>query len=130
MGEFEDKLNGILNNPQEMEKIMALARNFMGNGSPAGSVGVPPVPPPPVGQVVDSPLPSFGGGEGLDGLLGGLDPALMAKLVKGFAGGMGTAALLQSITPHLKSERQAQLKRAITMAQMLRVARSMFGSEL
>jgi len=112
MGEFEEKLNGILNNPQEMEKIMALARNFMGGGSG------PPPPPPPGGA------PSgIAGGLDLNGLLGGIDPGLMQKLVRGLAGGMGSAALLQSITPHLKDERQGQLKRAITIAQMVRVAR-------
>jgi len=120
MGEFEDKLNGILNNPQEMEKIMAIARNFMGGGGSAAPTGAPP----PVG----GGAPPVAGG-GLDGLLGGLDPGLMAKLAKGLAGGVGTAALLQSITPHLKNERQGQLKRAITVAQMVRVARSMFSSE-
>jgi len=119
MGEFEDKLSGILNNPQEMEKIMAIARNFMGGGNSAAPTGAPP-------PIRDTP-PVEGGG--LDGLLGGLDPGLMAKLAKGLAGGVGTAALLQSISPHLKSERQGQLKRAITVAQMVRVARSMFSSE-
>ena len=119
MGEFEDKLNGILNNPQEMEKIIALARNFMGGGADSG-------PPPPPGSA-----PSGGGtgGLNLDGLLGGLgglDPGLLQKLARGFAGGVGSAALLQSITPHLKSERQGQLKRAITIAQAVRVARVMF----
>ena len=121
MGEFEDRLNGILNNPKEMEKILAIAQNFMGGGSTAASTGAPP----PVGSI--SPPPTEGGG--LDGLLGGIDPGLMAKLAKGLAGGVGTATLLQSVSPHLKSERQGQLKRAITVAQMVRVARSMFSSE-
>lgn len=119
MGEFEEKLNGILNNPQEMEKIMAIARNFMGGGGPAA-----PADDPPTGG---APPPIEGGG--LDGLLGGLDPGLMAKLAKGLAGGVGTAALLQSVSPHLKSERQGQLKRAITVAQLVRVGRSMFSNE-
>ena len=47
MSEFEDKLNGILNNPQEMEKIMALARNFMGGGGEATTASAPVPPPPP-----------------------------------------------------------------------------------
>ncbi|MCL2568024.1 MAG: hypothetical protein FWE12_01125 [Oscillospiraceae bacterium] len=116
MGEFEDKLNGILNNPQEMEKIMALARNFMGGGSGSG-------PPPPPGTA-----PSGGaGGLNVGELLGGIDPGLLAKLGRGLAGGVGSAALLQSITPHLKDERRGQLKRAITIAQVIRVARTMFS---
>ena len=63
----------------------------------------------------------------LGGLLSGIDPGLIKKLVRGFAGGGGSAALLQSITPHLKEERQSQLKRAILVAQMVRVARAYFS---
>ena len=109
MGEFEDRLNGILNNPQEMEKIMNLARNFMGGG---GGSDAPPSAAP----------------GGLNGLLGGLDPGMMQKFMRGFSGGAGSAALLQSITPHLKDTRQGQLKRAMMIAQMVRVARGYFGS--
>ena len=115
MGEFEEKLNGILNNPQEMEKIMALARNFMGGGG--GSSG----PPPPPGGAPSA------GGLNLEGLLGGIDPGVLQKLARGFSGGMGSAALLKSITPHLKDTRQGQLKRAMMIAQMVRVARGYFS---
>ena len=112
MGEFEEKLSGILNNPQEMEKIMALARNFMGSGDKEEASGKTPA--------------SAGGGGGIEGLLGGLDPGLMQKLARGLAGGVGTVALLQAVTPHLKDERKGQLKRAVTIAQMVRVARAVF----
>jgi len=111
MGELEDKLSGILNNPKEMEKIMALARNFMGGGGPD----------PPEGGSAPK------GGLNLDGLLGGVDPGLMKKLAQGFRGGMGSSGLLQSITPHLKDARQGQLKRAIMIAQMVKVARAYFN---
>jgi len=119
MGELEDKLNGILNNPQEMEKIMALARRFMGGGGDSPSAG--PVPPPP------PETPGGSGGVDLGSLLGGIDPGLIQKFMRGVAGGGGSAALLQSITPHLKDTRQSQLKRAIMIAQMVRVARVYFS---
>jgi len=114
MSEFEDKLNGILNNPKEMEKIMALARNFMGSGGNA----VPSAAgeEPHVG----------GGGLNLEGILGGLDPGLMQKLTRGLSSGLGSAAMLQAITPHLKESRRGQLKRALTVAQIVRAARVMF----
>jgi len=116
MGELEDKLNGILNNPQEMEKIMALARSFMGGaGGAAHSTAS-------VGETASAPS----GGLGLDGVLGGLDPKLLGKLTAGLSSGVGTAALLQAVTPHLKEERRGQLKRAVTIAQMVRAARVMF----
>jgi len=114
MGELEEKLNGILNNPQEMEKIMALARKLMGGGGTSV--------PPELGAAPPTP-----GGLDIDGILGGLDPGLVQKLARGFTGGMGSSALLTSITPHLKDERQGQLRRAITIAQVVRVARTMFS---
>lgn len=112
MSDFENKLNGILNNPAEMQKIMALAQNFMG-GSADTAV-------PPTGAA-----PPAAGAADVGSLLGGVDPAMMAKLAKGLSAGTGTAALLQAMTPHLKMERQGQLKRAITVAQMLKAAKAM-----
>jgi len=114
MGELEDKLNGILNNPQEMEKIMALARSFVGGaGGTASSTE---------GEIPSAPSD----GLNLEGVLGGLDPKLLGKLSAGLSAGVGSAALLQAVTPHLKEERRGQLKRAITIAQIMRAARVMF----
>jgi len=116
MGEFEDKLNGILSNPKEMEKIMALAQSFMGGGSaqPQNATAPPQASPDSSGVTLDS-------------VLGAMDPGLMQKLAKGFTSGVGTATLLRSVTPHLKDTRQSQLSRAITIAQMVRVARAVFS---
>jgi len=114
MGELEDKLQGILNNPQEMEKIMAIARNFMGGADQAASSQG--------GEAAPASSESFD----IAGMLGGLDPKLLGKLTAGLSSGIGTGALLQAITPHLKEERQGQLKRAITIAQLVRAARVMF----
>ena len=114
MGEFEEKLSGLLNNPQEMEKILHFARSFMGSGEASENAS-------------DGAAPAAGSGSsGLEGLLGGLDPGLMQKLARGLKAGIGTAALLQAVTPHLKDERRGQLKRAVTIAQMMRVARAVF----
>jgi len=114
MGELEDKLHGILNNPQEMEKIMALARNVMG--------GMGEAAPPQGGDAVPASQEGFD----VAGMLSGLDPKLLGKLTAGLSSGIGTGALLQAITPHLKEERQGQLRRAITIAQMVRAVRVMF----
>jgi len=115
MSEFEDRLNGILNNPKEMEKIMALAQNFMGGGGKSSAS--------PEGR--DAPT-ATSGGLNLENVLGGLDPKLLGKLTAGLSAGVGSAALLQAITPHLKETRRGQLKRAITIAQVVRAARVMF----
>ncbi|MCL2828744.1 MAG: hypothetical protein FWD99_08430 [Oscillospiraceae bacterium] len=117
MGELEEKISGILNNPQEMEKIMALAQSLMGGSADPG---------PTQGE---AQAPTSGSGLNLEGLLGGLDPDLMKKLAGVLAGGIGSAALLQAMTPHLKEERKNQLKQAITIAQMVRVAKAVFSEE-
>jgi len=119
MGELEEKINGILNNPQEMEKIMALARNLMGGKADFGGSASEVPPSPNEGQ--------GGGGLNLEGLIGGIDPDMMKKLAGAFAGGIGSAALLQAMAPHLGEARKSQLKRAITVAQMVRVARAVFS---
>ena len=170
MGEFEEKLNGILNNPAEMEKILMLARSFMGNGEansappPQQGMHYPPQGTHPVGQHMPPHYPASppayahphhappsastgakapypqpaayhpppqaaqtgAAGGGLDSLLGGVDLNMMKKLAKGFSGTTGSAALLQAMQPHLKDERQGQLKRAVAIAQMLKAAKAVF----
>lgn len=119
MGEFEEKLNGILNNPAEMEKILTLARGFMGSGGDLTSTSAGPTGAP------TPPTPTTSGAD-IAGLMGSLDPNMIGKLAKGFSGGVGSAALLQAMTPHLKMERQGQLKRALAIAQMLKAAKAIF----
>ena len=174
MGEFEEKLNGILNNPAEMEKILMLARNFMGNGeanaAPPPQQGVHhppqgtypgaqhmpphyPASPPTYAHPYHAPSPTATGVKppypqpaaayhpapqthqtaqagaaqgGLDSILGGMDLNMMKKLAKGFSGTTGSAALLQAMQPHLRDERQGQLKRAVAIAQMLKAAKAVF----
>lgn len=170
MGEFEDKLNGILNDPAQMEKIMMLARGFMGGGeqNPPAQPTVPPgyykaphtaatphqqkppyYPPPqgaaapyPPGVPYGQPYPPQGNyypppgnpvpqntnatTGGMENLLGGMDLNMIKKLAKGLSGQTGSAALLQAMHPHLKDERQGQLKRAVAIAQMLKAAKSIF----
>ena len=172
MGEFEEKLNGILNNPAEMEKILMLARSFMGNGEasaaspPQQGVHHPPqgaypnaqhmpphypASPPAYAHPYHAPAPTAAGVKppypqpaaypppqahqtaqtgasqgGLDSILGGMDLNMMKKLAKGFSGTTGSAALLQAMQPHLRDERQGQLKRAVAIAQMLKAAKAVF----
>ena len=44
MGEFGDKLNSILSNPDAMAQIMQLAQSLSG-GTEGGAPGAPPPPP-------------------------------------------------------------------------------------
>lgn len=120
MGEFEDKLNGVLNNPQEMEKIVTLARSLMGGGETTQVQAAAPPPPP-----ASVPAPSTGS-SGISEMLGNIDPGMVKKLAQGLSGGVGSAALLKAMTPHLKDARQGQLKRALAIAQVVKAAKAVF----
>ena len=69
MSDFEDKLNSILSSPETMAQVAALAQQLTGGGEPASA----PPPPPPPGD--DAEVPNLGA------LLGGLDPAMVGKLL-------------------------------------------------
>ena len=93
MNELEQKLNGILSDPQEMEKISRLAAQLMGGSGESGDES-----------------PSGGGFPDLKGLSG-----LLGQ-------GGGKAALVQALCPYLSPERQAKLQKALRLAEAARIA--------
>ena len=102
MSEFDDRLHAILSDPAEMERISRLAAELMGGGGG----GEPSAP---------------AGGDGdllrrIGGLLGGM-------------GEGGKAGLLEALSPYLRPERRARLRRALRIAGMLRVAGTVLGEE-
>lgn len=144
MSELEEKLEGILGNPQAMAQIMALAQSLNGGGGAPSSGGEPPAPPsgetqaqpaaPSSGeaQTRSAPPPSPASG-GLGDLLGGLDPKLLsaaAGLIGQFNSGADDqrVALLTALRPFVKERRYAKLDKAIQIAKLSRLIRS--GLEL
>ena len=125
MAEWEEKLEGILSNPQAMEQIMALANSLEGDNTQQGT-------PSPTPAAPTSPPPA---GPDLSGLLSGvgkLDPKLLSMAAK-FMGQMGRqddrrTALLQALRPFVKPERYAKLDKAIQIAKLSVLIRS--GLEL
>lgn len=131
MGDFEEKLEHILNNPQAMSQIMSLAQSLGGSSSaqspspPAGQGSAAPeqpVPPPP------TPKPGDG--------LGQLDP----KLLSGIASLLGQynsnddqrVALLNALKPFVKEQRYAKIDKAVQIAKlsrMIRMALDMFRAK-
>ena len=98
MSEFEDKLNHILSDPQEMEKISRLAAQLMGDSTN----GQGDTPPSPGGGLPD-----------LSGILGKL----------GNTGGKSDkAALLSALSPYLRPDRRQKLQKALRLAQAARIA--------
>ena len=102
MGELEDRLSSILNDPEQMRRISSLAQTLMG-GESSASTGTAE------GQ----------GEEGLPGSLG--------SLLSPPRGGGDKAALLEALKPWLSEKRQKKLARAMRLAQMARLARFAMG---
>lgn len=140
MSEFDEKLNALLSDSGSMAKIMELAQSL---GGPAGGGQAPSPQGPPSAGGGPSPGPSPGnggfpggapvpppGGElpDLGALLGGLDPAMLARLLPlaqelGGAQNSQAAALLFALQPYLKPERQANVPRALQLARLLRLGK-------
>lgn len=108
MGDFEEKLDSILNNPQAMSQIMALAQSLGGTSAPSATE--PPPPPPPSSDM------------GLQ-----LDPRLLSNIVS-LLGQYNSnddqrVALLNALRPFVKEQRYAKLDKAIQIAKLSRMAR-------
>lgn len=139
MGEFDEKLNALLSDPGSMAKIMELARSLGGpaeggqtpppQGAPPAGSGPSPGPSPGnSGFPGSAPSPPGGGLPDLGALLGGLDPAMLARLLPlaqelGGAQNSQVAALLFALQPYLKPERQDNVPRALQLARLLRLGK-------
>lgn len=111
MSDWDDKLNAILSSPETMEQIAALASSLSGNGE-AQATAAAPSPP----------------SDGLGGLLGGIDPELIGKLMpllQEYQSGSGEqAALLNALRPFVRAESQQKLDKALRITRLSRVIRA------
>ena len=120
MAEWEEKLEGILSNPQAMEQIMALAKSLEGGDSQPTQSSATSAPP-------SSSAPPASSAPSLDlsqllGSVGQLDPKMLSVAAK-FMSQMGKqddrrTALLQALRPFVKPERYAKLDKAIQIARL------------
>ena len=94
MGELEDKINSILNDPQELSKIASMAQSLMG-----GQLA------PPEKEENDK-------------------PSLLQQLMgdRTEKGGREQTAFLMGMCPFLEHERGKKLEKAIKMSKMLQMA--------
>lgn len=134
MGEFEEKLNSVLSNPEAMSQIMNLAQslNLGGPGGGAPPSGGEETPPPP-GNAGNTG--GEGGGLGdLAGLLGQIDPKIiqrMLPLIGELTGGGRNderMQLLYALRPFLKPERRDKVERAAKAAHMIHVGKKLLLS--
>lgn len=121
MAEFDEKLNQILSDPGAMAQIMQLAQSLGGESSPARQAP-PPAPAPKPAQ--DSNL--------LSSLAGGIDPALLTRLVPllrelGGKQDSNARALLYALRPYLKEERQEKVERALQLARLFHLGKTLLA---
>lgn len=148
MDDMTGTINNILNDPEQMKKVMEMAGQIMGKGGDAAAS------PPPEGQTapsLGSILSSLGGNSGgadpqLSNLLGGVGAKLGGLFGGGasplgnlFGGGAGLQNMIQNaarsfnsgndkkqlieaLKPYLSESRQRKLDRAMVFAKVMHVA--------
>ena len=102
MSDFEERLNSILNDPEQMDRIAAMAKSLMGGEREE---------PQPSKSAEAFALPDMG------------------SLMRAFGGGAADdkQALLDAMKPYLSPRRQDKLERAIKLARMIGMAETAFG---
>lgn len=108
MGEWEDRLNQVLNDPKQMEQITQMAQSLLGGG-----------------QTDASPL------AGLTDL--GIDPGLLGRVGRLLNEEQGEdkarQELLAAMKPYLSPRRREKLDRAMKLARLSHLARLALGEE-
>ncbi len=121
MAQWEEKLGAILNDPQAMSKIMAIAQSL--DGGKEGTQSAPASDQAPAPDPAPEPEPTAQAPAGLD-----LDPRLMAAGMQALAAWQGPddsrTALLQALRPFVKPERHGKLDKAVRVTKLSRVIRA------
>ena len=120
MSEMDEKLNTLLSDPGSMARIMQLAQQL--SGTMGGAEKSTPEPPPPA-----DPEDQTGGGTAGFGGLGGLDPALLGKLLplaqEYGRSNSASMQLLNALRPFLKPEKQGKVERAAHLARLIHLGK-------
>ena len=110
MSEFEDKLNSILNDPQQMGKIADMAKSLMGGEAQKEKTEE---------KAQDSFFPE------------GMDIASVAKIGKILSQVKNEAddktALLQAMEPYLNETRRSKMEKGIRLARLAKLAKLALG---
>ena len=121
MEEMEQKLGAILNNPQMMQQIMAMAQS-LGQSAPASTNPEPQSPPQ---------LPQAQPQQSAGNLLPDIDLGTIQKL-SNFARNSGIdkeqQALLHALRPYLSRDRVNKLEKAMRAAKMAKFASAFLGT--
>ena len=144
MADLQEQIEAVLGDPEAMRQISAMAQAITGKAPPAqphpdpdSATDVDFVPvetPPPDAPGRDAPTEDGGDGpdlSGLFGMLGGdVDPKLLQTVLSLYGAYCeqddDKVALLRSLRPFLRPERQEKMEKAIQIAKLSRVVRLAF----
>ena len=123
MSELEDKLNSLLSNQDAMAQVMQLAQSLSQSGVGAADSGSAASPPPPQSGAAAGDLNAM-----LSQLTGGLDPALLSRLLPVLSQmnrneSSETSALLYALQPFLRDKRRDKVARAAQLAKLIHLAK-------
>ena len=104
MDDLSSMISGILNSPEQMEKLKSMAGSLFGENATA-----PPAPAKPS----ESPLPDISAGE-IAGLM------KMANLLRSNQTD-SRAQLLMAIRPHLSEQRQKRVDDAVKLLRLISI---------
>ena len=120
MSEFEDRINSVLSDPEQMDKITKLAQSLMADG---GGEAKPQQKSSAEG--LSSLLRGLGGGEDL-----GIDPAMIGRISRLVTGGEDKKqerALLEAMRPYMSEKRRSKMDRALKLARLAGIAKLAMG---
>lgn len=112
MSELEDRINSVLGDPKQMEKIAKLAKSFMAGGDVGASAS--------------------GSASASEGLFGAdLDPKLIGRISKLLSSDSGEKkqerALLEAMMPFLSEKRRGKMNKALKLARIAGIAKAAMG---
>ncbi len=122
MDGLENKINKILSDPEALSNVMNIAKSLSaGSGSASSSDR---------GEPAEEATTTSGGNDrgdlGLMGMLGGMDPALISKLLSIMGeynrSDDSRTMLFKALKPYLKKERQDKLDQASNIMRIARTA--------
>ncbi len=114
MSEFEDRINSILGDPAQMDKITKIAKSLMGGEAAE----------PEERSGGDNPLAALFGSDGEEmAALGRISRALGAQSEQD----REKTALLEAMKPYLSEKRRRKMDKAMKIARITRIARAAMG---
>ena len=120
MSEWEDQINSILSDPEQMSRIQELANSLMNGGGSSAAEADAAGSTPDLSRLAESLL---GGGSADSALLGRLGRLLHSAQ----ADNGREQALLEAMKPYLSEKRRNKMDRAMRLAHMAKLAQLAMG---